>query len=249
MGDSDELRSRNGIHDGRGISMVNPLSIKLPMVEIFETVEGEGTRAGFPTIFVRLFGCNLRCTWCDTKYSYPPGEAEMVLTIGEIVEEVRKYRSTHVCLTGGEPLLYGDRSAALIEALVATGKLTDLHIETNGAVDLAPFLEKIQHPIVRYIMDFKLPDSGEMEQMLLSNLPLLRPQDELKFVIGSERDFFTAKELLEKHPTKALPLFSPVWETMPPEKLVRLMLEHSLTHVKLNMQLHKIIWDPAARGV
>jgi 7-carboxy-7-deazaguanine synthase len=228
---------------------MNPLDIKLPMVEIFETVEGEGTKAGFPTVFVRLFGCNLRCTWCDTKYSYPPEEAEMVLTIGQIVEEVAKYPSTHLCLTGGEPLLYGDRSAALIEALAATGRLTDLHIETNGAIDLAPFLQRIDSPVVRYVMDFKLPDSGEMEQMVVSNLALLRPQDELKFVIGSELDFQTAKELLEKHPTKALPLFSPVWETMPPEKLVRLLLENGLSHVKLNLQLHKIIWDPAARGV
>ncbi|MCZ8512120.1 radical SAM protein [Paenibacillus filicis] len=223
--------------------------IKLPMVEIFETVEGEGTRAGFPTVFVRLFGCNLRCTWCDTKYSYPPAEAEFVMAIGDIVRETAKFRSTHLCLTGGEPLLYGDRSAALIEALAETGRLTDLHIETNGAIDLEPFLSRIDSPIVRYVMDYKLPDSGEEDKMVMSNFPLLRGQDEVKFVIGSERDFMAAKEVLEANPTKALPLFSPVWETMPPEKLVRLMLEHGLSHVKLNMQLHKIIWDPAARGV
>ncbi|UUZ93917.1 radical SAM protein [Paenibacillus sp. P25] len=134
--------------------------IKLPMVEIFETVEGEGTRAGFPTVFVRLFGCNLRCTWCDTKYSYPPAEAEFVMTIGDIVREATKYRSTHLCLTGGEPLLYGDRSAALIEALLETGRYNDLHVETNGAIDLAPFISRIGSPAVRYIMDYKLPDSG-----------------------------------------------------------------------------------------
>ncbi|GMX61070.1 7-carboxy-7-deazaguanine synthase QueE [Paenibacillus elgii] len=223
--------------------------IRLPMVEIFETVEGEGTRAGFPTVFVRLFGCNLRCTWCDTKYSYPPAEAEFTMTIEEIVAEAARYRSRHVCLTGGEPLLYGDKSAALIEALVATGRYDDLHIETNGAIDLTPFLERIESPIVRYIMDYKLPDSGEEERMITANLAKLRPQDELKFVIGSERDFDAAKALLEAYPTRALPLFSPVWETMPPAKLVSLMLEHGLSRVKLNMQMHKIIWDPAARGV
>ncbi|CAG7650917.1 7-carboxy-7-deazaguanine synthase QueE [Paenibacillus allorhizosphaerae] len=223
--------------------------VKLPMVEIFETVEGEGTRAGFPTVFVRLFGCNLRCTWCDTKYSYPPAEAEHVLTIGQIVEQATSYRSTHVCLTGGEPLLYGDKSAALIEALVATGRFTDLHIETNGAIDLGMFLDRITAPEVRYIMDYKLPDSGETDKMITANLAKLRPQDELKFVIGSERDFMAAKEVLAAYPTAALPLFSPVWETMPPVRLVSLMLEHGLSRVKLNMQLHKIIWDPAARGV
>lgn len=223
--------------------------IRIPMVEIFETVEGEGTRAGFPTVFVRLFGCNLRCTWCDTKYSYPPAEAENVMTIAEIISKVQTYRSRHICLTGGEPLLYGEKSLALIDALAELEQVDDLHIETNGAIDLALFVERVASPKVRYIMDFKLPDSGEMGQMIMSNLALLREQDELKFVIGSEHDFRTAVEVLEQHPTKALPMFSPVWETMPPRKLVELMLDAGLSKVKLNMQLHKIIWDPAMRGV
>ncbi|NOU86763.1 radical SAM protein [Paenibacillus sp. LMG 31460] len=223
--------------------------IRIPMVEIFETVEGEGTRAGFPTVFVRLFGCNLRCTWCDTKYSYPPAEAENVMTIAEIISKVETYHSRHICLTGGEPLLYGEKSLALIEALAELEQVDDLHIETNGAIDLALFVERVASPKVRYIMDFKLPDSGEMEQMVMSNFALLREQDELKFVIGSEHDFRTAVEVLEQHPTKALPMFSPVWETMPPRKLVEHMLDAGLSKVKLNMQLHKIIWDPAMRGV
>jgi 7-carboxy-7-deazaguanine synthase len=223
--------------------------IRLPMVEIFETVEGEGTRAGFPTVFVRLFGCNLRCTWCDTKYSYPPEEADSVMSIGEIVDEVNNYHSRHICLTGGEPLLYGEKSLALIHALLELEHVVDLHVETNGAIDLTMFLEGVASPKVRYIMDFKLPDSGEMDKMIVANLSKLRQQDELKFVIGSDEDFRIAVEVLERYPTKALPMFSPVWETMPPRKLVELMLEHGLSHVKLNMQLHKIIWDPAMRGV
>jgi 7-carboxy-7-deazaguanine synthase len=225
------------------------LGIKLPMVEIFETVEGEGTRAGFPTVFVRLFGCNLRCSWCDTTYSYPPAEAETVLTIGEILEQVRSYKSRHICLTGGEPLLYGDKSLALAEALASLSHVDDVHIETNGAIDLKPFIERIASPKVRYIMDYKLPDSGETDRMIVSNFALLRSQDELKFVIGSQGDFDEACRVLEKCPTAALPLFSPVWETMPPRRLVELMLERGLTNVKLNLQLHKIIWDPAMRGV
>jgi 7-carboxy-7-deazaguanine synthase len=223
--------------------------IKIPMVEIFETVEGEGTRAGFPTIFVRLFGCNLRCSWCDTKYSYPPEQAGQVMAISEIVQEVRKYSSNYICLTGGEPLLYGDHSLALIQALLEIETLEDLHIETNGAIDLGYFMERIHSPKVRYIMDFKLPGSGEMEQMLYSNFKILRQADELKFVIANETDFETAVHVLETHQTAALPLFSPVWETMPPARLVELMLKNKLSHVKLNLQLHKIIWDPAKRGV
>ncbi|MEX1028624.1 MAG: radical SAM protein [Paenibacillaceae bacterium] len=225
-------------------------SIRLPMVEIFETVEGEGTGAGFPTIFVRLFGCNLRCVWCDTKYSYPPIEAESTMTIDEIVAQVNQYKSTRICLTGGEPLLYGEHSLALIEALVAgVDRLVDLHVETNGAIDLALFMGRIHSLKVRYVMDYKLIGSGEVGKMVLSNLDILRSCDELKFVIASDADFMEAKQVLEQYPTKALALFSPVWESMKPERLVQLLLEHGLSHVKLNLQLHKIIWDPATRGV
>lgn len=221
----------------------------IPMVEIFETVEGEGTRAGFPTVFVRLFGCNLRCVWCDTKYSYPPAKADKVMTISSIVEEVSRYSSRQICLTGGEPLLYGEKSLALLRALASLEPIEDLHVETDGAIDLRPFIEGVDSPKVRYIMDYKLPGSGETDQMIHDNFAMLRKQDEVKFVIADEADFEFAVKVLEQNPTEALPLFSPVWESMPPERLVRLMLDRGLARVKLNMQLHKIIWDPAARGV
>ncbi|MCQ6562904.1 7-carboxy-7-deazaguanine synthase QueE [Paenibacillus mendelii] len=225
-------------------------SAMLPMVEIFETVEGEGTRAGFPTVFVRLFGCNLRCVWCDTKYSYPPAEAEFKMSIRDIVQQVeQQYKSAYVCLTGGEPLLYGKRSAALLQALCEIERIRDVHVETNGAIDLAPFLAEVQSEKARYIMDYKLPDSGENGTMVHHNFELLRPQDEVKFVIASDRDFEAAVETLQNYPTAALPMFSPVWESMPPDRLVHKMLESGLSGVKLNMQLHKIIWDPAKRGV
>lgn len=222
---------------------------KIPMVEIFETVEGEGTRAGFPTVFVRLYGCDLRCTWCDTPYSYPPEKAQFTMTIEEICKQVRSFSSKHICMTGGEPLMYRERSAELILALLEDPELIDLHIETNGANALAPFMEKIKSDKVRYIMDYKLSGSGEAGKMVDENLSLLRPQDELKFVIANEEDFQEALDVLKRFPTNAQVLFSPVWETMPPERLVRLMLEHKLSRVKLNLQLHKVIWDPNKRGV
>ncbi|MFB9327139.1 7-carboxy-7-deazaguanine synthase QueE [Paenibacillus aurantiacus] len=228
----------------------DPMAIRLPMVEIFETVEGEGTRAGYPTVFVRLFGCNLRCVWCDTTYSYPPAKAEFTMTIGEIVRKVeQEYNAAHICFTGGEPLLYGDRSAALLEALCGIERIVDVHVETNGAIDLAPFLADVQSEKARYVMDYKLPDSGENEKMIHENFALLRPQDELKFVIASDRDFDSALDVLDRYPTAALPLFSPVWESMPPAKLVEKILASGRPGIKLNMQLHKIIWDPAKRGV
>lgn len=231
------------------MSGVNHERVKIPMVEIFETVEGEGTRAGFPTVFVRLFGCNLRCVWCDTAYSYPPAAAETVMTVREIVDAVQGCRATHLCLTGGEPLLYGEHSLQLLEALANIGRLRDIHVETNGAIELRPFLERIVSPKVRYVMDYKLPGSGETERMATGNMALLRPQDEVKFVVADEADFREAVRVLAEYPTKALPLFSPVWETMPPARLVELMLAEGLGHAKLSLQLHKIIWDPAKRGV
>ena len=224
-------------------------TLKLPLVEIFETVEGEGTRAGFPTVFVRLFGCNLRCTWCDTPYSYPPAKAEMTLTIGEIVKKVCSYRSAHVCVTGGEPLLYGERSALLLNRLAELDQLTDIHVETNGAIDLSYFLEAVTSPKVRYVMDYKLAGSGEGDKMVRGNLALLRRQDEVKFVIADDADFEEAVNILERYPCQATPLFSPVWESMPPARLVELMLGRGLSRVKLNLQLHKVIWDPSTRGV
>jgi 7-carboxy-7-deazaguanine synthase len=228
--------------------------IKLPMVEIFETVEGEGPRAGFSTTFVRVYNCNLRCTWCDTPYSYAPAKPEFWATISEIVSEVKKYPHQHICLTGGEPLMHGKKSLALIQALAEIDYIQDIHIETNGAIHLGLFQElREMHPLVqnkvRFVLDHKLPASGEHDKMVLENFQYLTEQDEIKFVIGSEEDFDYAVDILNKWHQNGLPLFSPVWETMPPAKLVSLMLEHQLTHVKLNLQLHKVIWDPEARGV
>lgn len=239
------------MHADERHTQTNPTSasIRIPVVDIYETVEGEGTRAGFPTVFIRLYGCNLRCTWCDTKYSYPPYEADRYMTIDEIMERIASYRSTHICVTGGEPLMYGERSIRLLNRLAETQKYEDIHVETNGAIHLAPFLAKVTSPVVRYIMDYKLPDSGEHERMVADNLTLLRKQDELKFVIASERDFEAAVSVIDKFDIRATVLFSPVWETMAPARLVELMLQAGLSQVKLNMQLHKIIWDPGLRRV
>ncbi|WP_307338375.1 7-carboxy-7-deazaguanine synthase QueE [Caldalkalibacillus uzonensis] len=226
----------------------------VPMVEIFETVEGEGLRAGFPTVFVRVFHCNLRCVWCDTPYSYAPAKPEFEATVEEIVHKVKGFASRAICLTGGEPLIHGHKSAALIHGLSYVDSFEDIHIETNGAIDLQPFARiREQDPVwdkkVRFIMDYKLPASGEMERMIHSNFEYLRNGDEIKFVIGSDEDFECALKVMERYHRRGTVLMSPVWETMPPMKLVEKVLSHGLAHVKVNLQLHKIIWDPDQRGV
>ncbi|MFC7391789.1 7-carboxy-7-deazaguanine synthase QueE [Scopulibacillus cellulosilyticus] len=226
----------------------------LPMVEIFETVEGEGMGQGFPTVFVRVFHCNLRCTWCDTPYSYAPDKPAFEATINDIIEKIATFSSRRICFTGGEPLIHRIKSAALIQAMVDMDKIVDIHIETNGAIDLEPFERLRQdHPDwmkkVRYVMDYKLPDSGETKKMIHSNFDCLKPQDEVKFVIGSDEDFAFAKKVINEYHKEGQVLLSPVWETMPPKRLVEKILKEPMPNAKLSMQLHKIIWDPNQRGV
>ncbi|MFO2550796.1 radical SAM protein [Alicyclobacillus cycloheptanicus] len=224
------------------------------MVEIFQTVEGEGTRAGFVTTFVRVYNCNLRCTWCDTPYSYAPAKPEFTATIAEIVQSVHQLGNSHICLTGGEPLMHRQKSATLLMALAALPEVKDVHVETNGAIDLEPFHRlRLANPDllpkIRFIVDYKLPGSGEMHRMVTTNFSWLLPQDEIKFVVANEEDFACALSVLQEHYREGQVLFSPVWDTMPPAKLVELMLQHNLKEAKLSLQLHKFIWDPHQRGV
>ncbi|RBW71430.1 7-carboxy-7-deazaguanine synthase QueE [Bacillus taeanensis] len=230
------------------------LNWKLPMVEIFETVEGEGMMAGFPTVFVRIFHCNLRCTWCDTPYSYAPAKPEFEATIAEIIGKIQTFPSKNICFTGGEPLIHREKSAALLIEMANLAHINDIHIETNGAIDLAPFAavrneEKNVQQKARFVMDYKLPDSNEMAKMIHENFHVLEEQDEIKFVIGSDEDFNIARDLIQNDIQKGQVLFSPVWETMKPSKLVEKVLNEPLPNVKVSMQLHKVIWDPNKRGV
>lgn len=232
----------------------NPEQLTLPMVEIFETVEGEGTQAGYPTVFVRVFHCNLRCTWCDTPYSYAPYQPEFEASIEQICDRVQAYGWSHVCLTGGEPLIHRHKSQLLIEALASIPEVTDIHIETNGAIDIRPFasLRESQSKLrekLRFIVDYKLPNSGEWQRMIHDHLATLNSRDELKFVIADGEDFQTAMNVVRSTQLEATILFSPVWESMPPYELVQRILQEKLPNIKLNMQLHKMIWDPATRGV
>jgi 7-carboxy-7-deazaguanine synthase len=227
---------------------------KLPMVEIFETVEGEGLQAGYPTVFVRVFHCNLRCTWCDTTYSYAPAKPEFEATIDEIISTIRSFRSSRICFTGGEPLIHREKSAALLMAMADLAHIVDIHIETNGAINLVPFENlRNSHPELqrkmRFVMDYKLPASGEMDKMNLGNFKELKNQDEIKFVIGSEDDFEITKQVVGEHYRNGQICVSPVWESMPPRKLVELLLENPLPNAKLSLQLHKVIWHPDERGV
>ena len=213
--------------------------------EIFLSVQGETSSAGLPTIFVRTGGCPIRCTYCDTPYALTT-QGSVVMTVQEVMAAIREKRCKRVCLTGGEPLIQPKAELQeLFDLLHAEG--CELSIETSGAVSIAPFQ---LHHRQRWILDMKTPSSGEMERMDLDSLNHLRPHDEVKFVVGSRADFDWSVELIRRHQLegRAGLLFSPVWGAVRPIDLTEWVLESTID-ARVQIQLHKIIWDPATRGV
>ncbi|BFU89082.1 MAG: 7-carboxy-7-deazaguanine synthase [Nitrospira sp.] len=209
------------------------------ITEIFHSVQGESTFAGLPCVFVRLTGCPLRCTWCDTDYAFFGGTDR---SIDDILDKVRSYGCRLVEVTGGEPLAQPD-TATLLRRLCEDG-FTVL-LETSGAIDTT-----IVPPSVRIILDVKCPGSGMSERMHWPNVERLRPQDEAKFVIRDRGDYEWAKDILARsHLTDRCPvLFSPVFDVLDPRQLADWLLADRLP-IRLQLQLHKHIWAPDRRGV
>jgi 7-carboxy-7-deazaguanine synthase len=212
----------------------------LRLIEIFASVQGETSFSGLPTTFIRLAACNLRCSWCDTPYSFGRGDP---WEITEILNQVKKNDCLYVCVTGGEPLLQSDVHT-LLKALCDEGKIVSL--ETGGSLSIDDV-----DPRVRIILDIKCPGSSMSHKNYWENLPLLRFHDEVKFVILDRDDYNFAKDVCSRynlyHQVKEL-LFSPVHGKLDSKTLVEWILEDHL-RVRLNLQLHKFIWDPAQRGV
>lgn len=208
----------------------------LRVSEIFHSLQGESTRAGLPTVFVRLTGCPLRCHWCDTAYAFGGGEP---LTIAAILERVAAHDCATVCVTGGEPLAQA-ASLPLLAALCDAGYSVSL--ETSGALDIAGV-----DPRVARIVDIKAPGSGEAARNRWENLAALRPTDELKLVLASRADYEWAKKsVLAGRQLPCPVLFSPVWETLPPAQLAQWIVDDRLP-VRFQLQLHKLLWG-AERG-
>ncbi|MCK8059781.1 MULTISPECIES: putative 7-carboxy-7-deazaguanine synthase QueE [unclassified Fusibacter] len=218
------------------------------VVEIFDSINGEGLNAGKLATFVRLKGCNLRCSYCDTAWAITPDAPSVKMSAEEIKSSILASGLEHVTLTGGEPLLV-DKSVELLTALVSDRYKID--IETNGSVPIRPILEHEGLSAVDLIMDYKLPSSGMTESMHLENLELIRKQDTVKFVIGSEADMDEAYSIIKKYSLTGRTniYFSPVFGSITPEAMVDFMKKHRLNGVTLQLQLHKIIWHPDAKGV
>lgn len=217
----------------------------LRVTEIFHSIQGESTWAGLPCTFVRLTGCPLRCVWCDTEYAFGGGEN---LSLDEVLGRVRELGTPLVEITGGEPLIHPN-AFRLTHKLLEAGYT--VLVETSGAVDVSP-LDSRAHKI----MDLKCPGSGEESRNLWSNLDHLTSRDEVKFVLKDRTDFEWARQVVrdrgldrrvECGEMKAV-LFSPVWNALDLRSLAQWIMEEALP-VRLQIQLHKLIWDPDTRGV
>lgn len=208
------------------------------ITEIFFSIQGESTHAGRPCVFVRLTGCNLRCTWCDSEYTFTGGER---MSIEEVLERVRAYDCNLVEVTGGEPLAQAE-SFELIRRLC--DEQYEVLIETSGSIDIAPVDKR-----AKVILDIKCPGSGEESKNRWSNLEHLTPDGEIKFVISDRADYEYARSMIrEKHLDRWTILLSPVWGTMEMKPLVEWMLADRLP-ARFQTQLHKHVWGADVHGV
>jgi 7-carboxy-7-deazaguanine synthase len=213
----------------------------LQVNEIFYSIQGESSYAGYPCVFIRLTGCNLRCSYCDTQYAYFDGD---LIDIEDILNRIGRYECRLVEITGGEPLLQPETPNLIMTLLEKGHKVL---LETNGSQDIRPI-----DPLCVRIIDIKCPSSGEASQNKLENLNHLTPEDEIKFVIGNRQDYDFAKDILtlskiEKKPVHSIH-FSPVFGKLEPRILAQWLLADHLP-ARLHLQLHKLIWTPEHRGV
>lgn len=208
---------------------------KLRLTEIFASLQGESTRVGLPTVFVRLTGCPLRCSWCDTAYAFQGGEAS---TVQAVVDEVARHGLRHVCVTGGEPLAQKS-CLPLLSALCDEGYSVSL--ETSGALDIGGV-----DPRVSRIMDLKAPGSAEVDKNRFENIALLRPSDEVKIVLADEADYQWACARIAEYDLAArcTVLLSPVAGDLAPSTLADWIVRDRLP-VRFQLQLHKVLWNDA----
>ena len=216
------------------------------VVEIFESINGEGMRAGEPAVFVRMKGCNLSCNYCDTMWANEADCEFEEMTADRIVERVKKSGIKNVTLTGGEPLLQKDADKLL--KLFSDEKDIRVEIETNGSVNLSPFLK---YENTSFTMDYKLPESDMEKYMDLENFKILRKKDTLKFVASSVNDLKKAKDIIEKYDLidRVNIIFSPVFGKIELTDIVDFLKDNKLNDVRMQLQMHKFIWAPDERGV
>ena len=204
----------------------------LRITEIFYSLQGESRTAGFPTVFIRLTGCPLRCDYCDTTYAFQGGEK---MEVDDVIKQVADYQPRYVTVTGGEPL-------AQNECLTLLSKLCDagyeVSVETSGAIDVS----QVDARVIK-VMDLKAPGSGEVEKNLFENIDKLNKDDQVKFVLSDKKDYDWAKNVINEYSlnNKCEILFSPVHGKLEPKQLAEWILQDNL-YVRMQLQLHKLLW-------
>jgi 7-carboxy-7-deazaguanine synthase len=223
-----------------GVGHGAPARQMLTVNEIFYSIQGESTHSGLPCVFVRLAACDLRCTWCDTPYAFHEGRK---MSVADVLAEVARYDCPLVEITGGEPLLQSD-VYTLMEGLLGRGYRVLL--ETGGHIDTT----RVPAEIMK-ILDVKCPGSGESDRMEWANLERLHRHDEVKFVVKDRQDYEYARDVIRLHDLEsrcAAVLLSPVHDVLPPRTLAEWMLADRLP-ARMQLQIHKYIWDAVTRGV
>lgn len=217
------------------------------VVEKFVSINGEGRRAGELAVFIRFKGCNLSCSYCDTKWANELNAEAEWMTEYEILEYIRDSGVKNVTLTGGEPL-YREDMKVLLDVLLNESSLR-VEIETNGSIDLSAYQREQEN--LSFTMDYKLPDSGMEQNMYAENFACLTDRDTVKFVVGSQEDLLCAAKIMEQYqlPGRVAVYLSPVFGKIHPEAIVAFMIKNHLNDVKVQLQLHKFIWKPDQRGV
>ena len=209
--------------------------------EIFYSIEGEGRRAGMPCVFIRLFGCNLNCSYCDTRYSCS-GEDYTEMSVEEILKRVKKFDCPNITVTGGEPLIHKDIDVLLEEL---SSRDYQVNVETNGSIVPASHNDNN----IFYTVDYKTYSSGMTDRMNPKTFSTMSIFDVLKFVVGSREDLDQAYEFVKNNNIIADIYVSPIFGQIEPKEIVEYLKEHHLNFWKVQLQLHKYIWEPQKRGV
>lgn len=227
---------------------LNTNAPKYPVCEIFDSIEGEGKRAGQMATFIRLSGCNLKCSYCDTMYAHN-AQGRYWRTAEQLLAEVEERPWDKVTLTGGEPLIHDVQP--LLTLLSAAGY--EVNVETNGSIGLSSRMDRTNFPSVFYTADFKCWSSGETNSMTPDCYERLTSKDVLKFVVGNRSDMEQAEGIIKKLLCRTIDCpsfyFSPVFRQIEPREIVEFVKEKRLREVNVQVQLHKVIWDPMERGV
>ncbi len=220
------------------------------VVEEFISINGEGRCAGQLAYFVRFAGCNLQCEYCDTRWANEPDVSYTVYTAEELVKKIEASGVKNVTLTGGEPLLQKDMSK-LLELLRQRPQIR-IEIETNGSIDIMPYMTTTQDDNITFTLDYKTSASGMEDRMCRTNYENMRSCDTVKFVVGSREDLMQAKHVIEQYHLiqKQCGIYlSSCFGEMEPAEIVDFMIEHNMNGVNVQLQMHKYIWDPDKRGV